>query len=362
MVRRRRIAWSHAARAFASAAMVLASGESVGGTGVLRALLGVVIAVLLAGAAQAASRLETIEFSSKLVPSPVKVAVLLPDGYQPGQKLPLLLMLHGGGGDEGFLTQMRPVVDAAWAAGEFPPAVVVTPNVQRSLYMDYQDGSQKWETFLVTEMIPELRRRYGLSAERSKTVVTGISMGGLGSLRLGFDHPEVFGGLASMEAGIEPALAFEDVKLRNRFQRNDAFFRSIFGDPVDRDLWKRSNPANMVIANREKILASKLAIYIEVGDLDMFHLDEGVEFLHRVMWDHRIPHEYRLVRNADHTGKTIPPRVRDALRFLDREVLRPPPPDDTLGPAKARIARMRQAMGVPDGEVRPPLPATSPAK
>ena len=38
-------------------------------------------------------------------------------------------------------------------------------------------------TFLVTEMIPELRRRYGLSAERSATVVTGISMGGLGSLR-----------------------------------------------------------------------------------------------------------------------------------------------------------------------------------
>lgn len=326
----------------------------------LKTLLGAVMAVLLAGATQAATRLETIELSSKLVPSPVKVAVLLPDGYLASQKLPLLLMLHGGGGDERFLTQMQPAVEAAWAAGEFPPAVVVTPSVQRSLYMDYKDGSQKWETFLVTEMIPELRRRYGLSAERSATVVTGVSMGGLGSLRLGFDHPEVFGGLAALEAGIEPALSFDDVKLRNRFQRNDAFFKSIFGDPVDRDLWKRSNPANIVIADREKILASRLAIYIEVGDVDMFHLDEGVEFLHRVMWDYRVPHEYRLVRGADHLGKTMQPRMRDALKFLDREVLRPPPPDTSFEPQKATVARMRRAMGVPDGEPRPPLPGTGP--
>jgi S-formylglutathione hydrolase len=329
----------------------------------LRILLGAILALVTAGGlAHAAARLETIELTSKLVPSPVKVAVLLPDGYQASQHLPLILMLHGGGGDEGFLTQMRPVVEAAWIAREVAPAVVVTPNVQRSLYMDYKDGSQKWETFLVTEMIPELRRRYGLSPDRGSTVVTGISMGGLGSLRLGLDHPEVFGGLAALEAGIEPALSFDEVQMRNRFQRNDAFFKSIFGDPVDRQFWKRANPANMVIDNRQKILASRLAIYIEVGDLDMFHLDEGVEFLHRVMWDHGVPHEYRLVRGADHLGKTMQPRMRDALKFLDREVLRPSAPDTSFEPQKAAIARLRRSMGVPDDAPRPPLPSTSPPR
>jgi S-formylglutathione hydrolase len=84
-----------------------------------------------------------------------------------------------------------------------------------------------------------------------------------------------------------------------------------------------------------------------------------VEFLHRVMWDHDIPHEYRLVRNADHLGKTMNPRMRDALRFLDREVLRPPPPDTSFATQKATIERLRRSMGVPDGEPRPPLPATS---
>jgi S-formylglutathione hydrolase len=330
---------------------------------VLRWVLSAVLALAFAGAAHAqASRLETIELPSKLVPSPVKVSVLLPAGYDRGQGLPLLLMLHGGGGDNGCLTQMRPVIEAAWAAGELPPLVTATPDVGRSLYMDYRDGSQKWETFIVTELVPELRRRYGLSTDRTKTVVTGISMGGLGSLRLGFDHPQVFGGLAALESGIEPALSFDDVKMRHRFQRNDQFFGSIFGNPVDRAYWKKANPANMVIDNKAAILASGLKIYVEVGDRDMFHLDEGVEFLHRVMWDHGVPHEYRLVHGADHLGRSIQPRMRDALRFLDTQVLRPPPPDTSFAANKARIDNLRRSMGVPDDQPRPPLPPTTPPK
>lgn len=320
------------------------------------------MALVAATAAHAQSRLEVIELSSKLVPSPVKVSVLLPAGHDRTKALPLLLMLHGGGGDNSFLTRMRPTVEAAWTAGDFPPAVVATPDVGRSLYMDYKDGSQKWETFIVTELVPELRRRYGLSSDRRKTLVTGVSMGGLGSLRLGFDHPEMFGGLAALEAGIEPALSFDDVKMRNRFQRDDRFFAGIFGQPVDRAFWKAANPANMVIANRAKILANGLQIYIEVGDLDMFNLHEGVEYLHRVMWDHGVPHEYRLVRGADHTGASVPPRMRDALRFLNLNVLNPPGPDPVRDENKGRIDRLRRAMGVPDDEPRPTFPSTTPPK
>jgi S-formylglutathione hydrolase len=328
----------------------------------LRALLGLVMALVAGAAAHAQSRLEVIELQSKLVPSPVKVSVLLPDGYDKSKPLPLLLMLHGGGGDNGFLNRMKGIIDAAWTAHELPPVVVVTPDVGRSLYMDYKDGSQKWETFIVSEMVPELRKRYGLASGPSKTVVTGVSMGGLGSLRLGFDHPEMFGGLAAMEPGIEPALSFDDVKMRNRFQRDDRFFAKIFGDPVDKAFWRKANPANMVLDNRAAILKSGLKIYIEVGDLDMFHLDEGTEYLHRVMWDHGVPHEYRLVENGDHTGATINPRMRAALRFLTVQVLEPPGPDAVRLQNKVNVDNMRRAAGVPDDQPRPPFPSTDPPK
>lgn len=315
-----------------------------------------------AAAADVGSRLETLEIATRLVPSPARYSVLLPPGYDAKKgPYPLLLLLHGGGGDNGFLARMRPVIEQAWAAGEFPPTVVVTPDAHRSLYMNYRDGSQKWETFIVSELVPDVRSRYAVSTERSKTVVAGISMGGLGALRFGFDHPEMFGGLAALEPGIEPALAFDDVKMRNRFQRNDRFFASIFGDPVDRAYWRKANPANMAIDRRQAILANHLQIYLEVGDLDMFHLDEGAEFLHRVMWDHGIPHEYRLVHGADHLGHSIGPRMRDALRFLSAHVLAPPPPDTSFAAERATIGALRRRMGVPDDQPRPPLPPTSPA-
>lgn len=322
-----------------------------------------VILALAAGPAawaQAASKLETVEIATRLVPSPAKYSVLLPPGYEAqAGPLPLVLLLHGGDGDNGFLARMRPTIEAAWAAGELPPAVIVTPDAHRSLYMDYRDGSQKWESFIVSELVPDVRRRFHVSADRRQTVVTGISMGGLGSLRLGFDHPEMFGGLAALEAGIEPALSFEDVKIRNRFQRNDAFFASIFGNPVDRSFWKKANPANMAIDNRAAILSHDLQIYIEVGDRDMFHLDEGVEFLHRVLWDHQIAHEYRLVHGADHLGRSLSGRLRDGLKFLTVHVLAPPPPDTSYAAGKATVDALRRRMGVPDDQPRPAFPPTS---
>ena len=323
-------------------------------------------AIALGGAALAApacaaeegARLETATLATALVPSPVKYSALIP-ARAATTGLPLLLLLHGGDGDNGFLAAMRPTLEAAWAADEIPPLVVVTPDCDRSLYLDYFDGSQKWETFIVTELIPALRARYGLAANAARTVVSGISMGGLGALRLGLKHPDVFGGLASLEAGIEPALRFSDVKVRNAFQRGRPFLEERYGRPVDAAWWQANNPANIAIALKDAIVRAGLQIYLEVGDADMFHLDEGNEFMHRVLWDHGIAHEYRLVHGADHLGRTLPGRLRDGLRFLNAHVLRPLPPDTSYETGKALVERLKRAAGVDDSQPRPPLPPTS---
>ena len=319
-----------------------------------------VVAAMPARASEG-GRLETGEIATKLVPGPAKYTVLLPPGYGTSKDAyPLLLLLHGGDGDNGFLSKMKPTIEAAWAAGDLPPLVVVTPDAQRSLYMDYRDGSQKWETFITTELLNRIRATYRVSSDRSKTVVSGISMGGLGSLRLGFNHPDTFGRLASLEAGIEPALSFDSIKVRNSFQRSASMFAERFGTPVDNDYWKRFNPANIAIVQHDAIVKSGLQIYIEVGDQDMFHLDEGNEFLHRVLWDHGIVHEYRLVRGADHLGRTLPPRLRDGFRFLNQHVLNPPPSDNSYVAGATMVKALKAMRGVDDSAPRPELPPTSP--
>ena len=71
---------------------------------------------------------------------------------------------------------------------------------------------------------------------REGTFITGFSMGGMGSLRMAVKYPEVFQAVASQEPAIEPVLAYDDIKLRDKFYRPDTLIKQIYGDPIDKGL------------------------------------------------------------------------------------------------------------------------------
>jgi S-formylglutathione hydrolase len=290
-----------------------------------------------------ASQLVEGKLDTKLVPSPVEYNALLPDGYDSIKApLPLLLFLHGGGGDRSFLMRLRATIDDMWKAGTLPKMVIVTPSASRSFYMDYKDGSQKWESFIVGPLLEHLRQTYKVTRERKGTLLFGVSMGGLGSLRLAFKYPDKFEALAALEPGIDPALKWKDVKPRNRFYRSDELLQTMFGRPFDEAYWEANNPASICVANADKIRASGLEIYIDVGDQDAFNINEGTEFMHRILCDYKIAHEYHLVRGADHVGRTIRPRATEALQFLTR-VLNPAPADPEVETLRRQVEPMKRA-------------------
>ena len=310
------------------------------------------VIAMLAMSARAASaeaaRIVEATIKTDLLAQPVEYAVLLPDGYEAGgEKLPLVLLLHGGNGDRSFLKQMQPVIEKAWSSGAFPPAVFATPSAARSFYMDYKDGSEKWESFIMGQFIGDLRKNYRVTSEAQGTLVFGISMGGMGALRMALKYPERFGGVAALEPGIDPALRWKDVPARNRFWRGDDLMQRIYGKPMDEAYWEANNPASIAIANREKIRAAKLPIYLECGDRDMFNLHEAAEFMHRVLWDNQIEHEYHLVHDADHLGASLGPRSLEALAFLGR-VLNPPKQDARTWRTRLWIGLMKRRAGVTD--------------
>ncbi len=306
------------------------------------------LALLCLSGTASATQLLDAKVDSKLVPGPVEFAVLLPDGYETSREpLPLLLFLHGGNGDKTFLERMRPVFEDAWKSRTIPPMVVVTPSVTRSFYMDFKDGSQKWETFIVTEFLAHLRATYHVTKERRGTFLFGISMGGLGALRMGLKYPEKFAALAALEPGIDPALKWKDVLPKNRFWRGQDLMEKIFGKPFDEAYWEANNPAAIAVARAERIRSAGIEIYLDAGDEDAYLLHEATEFMHRLLWDHRIPHEYHLVRGADHVGRTLRPRTIEGLEFLSR-VLNPPPPDPQAEALRKQLAPLRkQAEGKP---------------
>lgn len=286
------------------------------------------------------------DLQTSFVPRAVPYAALLPDGHSKNIEWPVLLLLHGGGGDRRYLSQMRPMIEELWKDGRLPKMVVATPSVTaRCFYMDYKDGSERWESFLIGPFLDHLSATYGASKNAKKRLIGGISMGGMGSLRIALKHPDQFGGVAAMEPGIEPILRWSEMKPRHRFWREDALFEAAFGKPVDPKYWEENNPASIAKAQAKRIRDSGLQIYLECGDDDMFLLHEGTEFLHRVLWEGGVKHEYHSVRGADHLGRTLRPRFIESMLFLER-VLIPPGSDPGVEPMRQKLAPLRKRLGI----------------
>ncbi|MFN4177326.1 alpha/beta hydrolase [Phenylobacterium sp.] len=324
------------------------------------AMLAAVAAAAPGGASAGASegapgtgRLTTDRLRSANVPGEVRISVYLPPGYEerPAQAYPLMLLLHGGDGSEKDLARFAGVIDAAVAAGRVPALAVAMPGAGRSLYMDYRDRSERWETFIIQELLPHLRATLPVAATRQRTFVGGWSMGGLGSLRLAFKHPETFAAVAAVEPAVEPALAWREIGPKVKFWRSDEIYERIFGAPVDQAYWAANNPAS--IAKRDPRRLIDLGIYLEVGDQDMLYLTHGVEFLHRVLFDGGIAHEYRLVRGAEHVGPSLAPRLADALGFIGRQIDPPDWIDRQVTETRAVMDDQKRAAGLPVEAVDP---------
>jgi len=103
-------------------------------------------------------KVQNFKIETELVPSPVKYSVLYPSDYETSDKIyPLMLFLHGGNGPKGFVNQIKTIIRNLWENKLTPEMVIVIPHCDRSFYMDYRNGSQKWETFILNELIPHLQ-------------------------------------------------------------------------------------------------------------------------------------------------------------------------------------------------------------
>jgi S-formylglutathione hydrolase len=307
------------------------------------------LAALLTLAHTATAGLVDGSVASTLVPSPVAYYALVPDGTAADAKsLPLVLFLHGGGGSRDNLKSLAPRLVAAWQEGTLPPMVVVTPSVtERGFYLDTRDGRERWETFITGEFLAHLRQRFPVRADRRGTLLIGASMGGMGGLRLAFKHPDVFGGVAALEPGIEPVLRFEDVLPKHRFWRGDDLLERAYGKPIDTGHYAANNPATIATRHAAELRDAGLAIFLDAGDADMFWLYEGTEFLHQVLWQQRIRHEYRLYHGVDHVGASLAWRLHEGFAFLARS-LTDPVPDPAVKAARARIDPLKRRLDEAD--------------
>jgi len=228
---------------------------------------------------------------------PAPFAVLTPAVDEP---LPLCILLLGAGGTRDSLVDLQPVFDGWWAEGAVPRMVVAT--------LTPGENYVAWDGLLADEFIPQLRATFKVS---EKTVLTGISGGGYGALKLAFARPEMFAAVAVMQPMLEPGWRESDVGARNRLHHTAV-------GSLDAAVWEENNPANLARANADAIRESGMEIYIDAADRDFLNAHDGAEFLHRALWDLDVVHEYHLVHGADHGGPSMRPRMRWMFEWLGR--------------------------------------------
>lgn len=255
------------------------------------------------------------ELETSRVPGPVEYATLT-SGDGSAENMPILIWLHGGGGSRRFLETCKAQFVSCWADKSLPAMVVATPSAGWSFYLDRQDGSELWETFLLEEFIPAIRAETG--ATDGPLLIGGISVGALGALRMAFKYPDMFKAVIAVEPTVEAALTWDRVPSRDRVYMPAAVRKKLFGDPLDHQYWKANHPTAVAVANSTAIAAGDLDIYLEAGDEDLLHVQYGTELLHRCLFDIGVSHEYRLTKGGNHVGPSVGPRLVDAFRFVGR--------------------------------------------
>lgn len=130
---------------------------------------------------------------------PPRAAVLLPAGYDPHRRYPLVLNLGGLGGD---------YAQAAFGPSLRINAIVVTPEPYDGWYADWWNhgkrGDPAWESYFLDDVTPGILARYPILPQRRFHAVVGISMGGLGATFLGGRLPGFFGSVATLSGFVDP--------------------------------------------------------------------------------------------------------------------------------------------------------------
>jgi enterochelin esterase-like enzyme len=137
------------------------------------------------------------------------VHVYLPPGYALGnQRYPVIYFLHGYAVTAEIyvndVLRIPAATDTAMAGGA-RPAIIVMPDAFTLFGGSFYSSSPvigDWESWIAKDLVAHIDRNYRTLAKRESRGLSGHSMGGYGTLRIGMKHPEVFGALYAMSSAV----------------------------------------------------------------------------------------------------------------------------------------------------------------
>jgi enterochelin esterase-like enzyme len=258
-----------------------------------------------------------LNFESDLLDRRVEYALYLPPDYDlSSRRYPVVYLLHGFTDDETAWIQFGEVnqaADRAISRGELPPMIIVMPDGGVTWYINDYRNREPYERMFIEELIPRIDSTLRTRPEKEFRAVSGLSMGGFGSLLLAMRHPELIAACAAFSSGVHTDAEITEMA-DDQYER---LFANLYGDHLrgsDRLTahYKQYSPLHLARSVAPDELR-KVRWYIDCGDDDFLY--RGNAALHVVLRDLEIPHEFR-VRDGAHNWTYWRTHIIEGLKFI----------------------------------------------
>lgn len=263
------------------------------------------------------SAFDYIEVESEALKKTVRVGIYLPDGYETEteRRFPVVYFLHGMFGNERKWENrgMPDKLDGLIESGKAPRMIVVCPNGENSMYVNWKNGKADWKEFVRRDLVAAIDGRYRTVKERGSRGISGDSMGGYGALNIAFQHPDVFGAVSAHSAAIYPV---DPDGLPDWIKSRVDRWSPVFGAPLDTQHWEGNNPLHLAATLKPDVLNS-LSIYFDCGNRDDYGFHTTNADLSGILDDRAVKHEFHLL-NGGHGRRYFEQYAERSIEFHGR--------------------------------------------
>jgi S-formylglutathione hydrolase FrmB len=198
-----------------------------------------------------------------------------------------------------------------------PATFAVKPTIV--LFDDgwYTDSStvprDKYESYILGELIPEIDKRFRTIAERRGRVIAGLSMGGYGSFKFGLKRPELFSVVGSFSGALTaPLPAGRDIA--PSWKELIDSLASVYG-PDGSQTRQDNDIYRLVEAAPAENVRSLPFFYIACGTED--NLIKANREFNSLLAEKKIPHEFRELPGK-HDWEFWDAQVQEFLRVVNK--------------------------------------------
>ena len=248
-----------------------------------------------------AATVDTAIIYSYSMKKEIKCVIIKPDTYKKKQlQFSTVYLLHGY--SNCYNTWIKKVPAIKTYADQMQLIIICPDGGYSSWYFDSPvDSTFKYETYISKEVVQYIDAHYRTMPNRNHRAITGLSMGGHGSLYLALKHPDIFGSAGSMSGGVDlmPFPAEWDIAKR-------------IGDPqAYNENWQTMSVINMI----DHYPSQPLSLMLECGTDDFFY--QANYQLHQKMMKLKIVHDY-IERPGKHTWEYWENAIEYQLLFFKK--------------------------------------------